>query len=70
LILASGDVARDEIPRVIAYCSAVVALQGALLFALRRWGALVFTVLAVVNTYFLFIVFEVQNSSRPRSSAA
>jgi hypothetical protein len=70
LILASGDVARDEIPRIIAYCSAVIALQGALLFAFRKWGALVFTVLAVVNTYFLFIVFEVQNSSRPRSSAA
>jgi hypothetical protein len=62
LIMASGDVARDEIPRMIAYCSAVIALQGALLFALRKWGALVFTVLAVVNTYCLYIVFEDQGS--------
>jgi hypothetical protein len=61
-IMASGDVARDEIPRIIAYCLAVIALQGALLFALRKWGALIFTVLAVVNTYCLYIVFEDQSS--------
>jgi hypothetical protein len=62
LIMASGDVARDEIPRIIAYCSAVIALQGFLLFALRKWGAVIFTLLAVVNTYCLYIIFEDQNS--------
>jgi hypothetical protein len=62
LIMASADVARDEIQRIIAYCLAVIALQGALLFALRKWGAVIFTLLAVVNTYCLYIVFEGQNS--------
>jgi hypothetical protein len=61
LIMASGDVALDEIPRIIAYCSAVIAVQCALLFALRKWGALVFTLFAVVNTYCLYIVFEVHS---------
>ena len=63
LILASGDVALYEIPRIIAYCSAVIALQGFLLFALRRWGALIFPLVAVVNTYSLYIVFAEQYSS-------
>jgi hypothetical protein len=62
LIMASGDVAPHEIPRIIAYCSAVIALQAALLFALRKWGAVIFTLLAVVNTYCLYILFEGQNS--------
>jgi hypothetical protein len=60
LIMASGDVAPHEIPGIIAYCSSVIALQAVLLFALRKWGAVIFTLLAVVNTYCLYIVFEGQ----------
>ena len=62
LIMASLDVARDEVSTLVAYCLAIIALQGFLLFALRKWGAPIFILFAVVNTYGLYIVFAGQNS--------
>ena len=58
--MASSDVALEEIPKIIVYCLAIIALQGVLLFALRKWGAILFTLFAVVNTYSLYVVFAGQ----------